>query len=99
MSETETDTDTGDEVRIYHDPLKDRSLSDAVLDAIAKAKGEDLTKEECALFDDIDPEAIDTLFRKGGGDTSVLFNAPDVGVRLSGGGDVEIRVASLTGTD
>ena len=89
-------SETDDEVRVYYDPRKDRSLSDAVLGAISKAKGEELTKEECALFDDIDPEAIDTLFRDGGGKTTVLFNAPDVGVRLIGGGDVEIRVASLS---
>ena len=92
-------SDTDNEVRVFHDPRKDRSLSDAVADAIGAAKGEDLEKEECALFDDIDPEAVDGLFREGGGDTSVLFNAPDVGVRLIGGGDVEIRVASLTESD
>lgn len=95
-SDLESGADADDEVRIFHDPRKSRALSDAVLAGISKAKGEDLTKAECELFDDIDPAALDDLFRGGGG-TSVMFNTSDVGVRLTARGGVEIRVAALTG--
>ena len=88
------------EVRVYHDPRKERSLSDAVLEAISKATGEELTREECALFDDIDPESLETLFRSdGSGNTSVLFNTPNAGIRIEPGSDIVIRVASLTDSE
>lgn len=84
------------EVRSWHDPNRDRPLSDAVLSALSKAKGEELTKAECDLYEDIDPAAIDALFRESGsGRTAVMFNAPDAGIRLIGGDKIEIRVATL----
>lgn len=90
MSESEN------EATVWHDPRKDSSLSDAVLSALEAAKDEELTKAECVLFDDIDPEALDTLFQgEGGGKTSVLFNTPTAGIRIEPGSEIEIRVAAL----
>lgn len=84
-------------VRAWYDPRRDRPLSDAILNAIVKAKGTDLTKEECALYEDIDPAALDQLFQESGrGKIAVMFNTSDVGVRLINSDKTEIRVASLT---
>lgn len=83
-------------VRLSYDPAADRPLSDAVLEAIAEAKGEDLTKENCVLYDDIDPSALDNLFRSSGnGNTAVMFDSLDVGVTLLGDGEIEIRAIPL----
>ena len=93
-------TDDTDGVQIWYDPRRDRELSDAVVSAISKAKGTDLRKEECALFQDVDPEALDQLFRESGtGNTTVMFNAGDTGVRIIPGNKFEIRAAALTTED
>lgn len=84
----------------YH-PGEDRSLSDAVLEAIERQKGHDLTRESFRLYDDVDPDALDNLFREdANADTSVKFDTGDVTVTLWGGvtvtlwgdGAVDIRV-------
>jgi len=89
-------TDTG-EIRNWYDPRRDRELSDAVCNAVAKAKGTDLTKAECELFEDVDPATLDGLFRaSAGGNTTVTFNTADTVVRITPGRTYEIRAASLT---
>ena len=73
----------------YH-PSEDRSLSDAVLEA---QKGGDVTKEEFVLDDDIDPDALDRLFREDASpSTRVEFDTDDVAVALYGDGGVDITV-------
>ena len=82
-----------DEAHEQYHSSEDRSLSDAVLDAIEEQKGHDLTKETFQLYDDIDPDALDNLFRDDtGANTSVQFNTDGVTVTLWGDGTVEIQV-------
>ncbi|WP_049928925.1 HalOD1 output domain-containing protein [Halopiger goleimassiliensis] len=89
-----------DEVRIWYDPRRDRELSDALVSAIAKAKNADLDPEECALFQDVDPDSLDALFRESGTEnTSLTFNTNDTVVRIDPGTTFEIRAASLTTED
>lgn len=45
-------------------PEEDRALSTAILEAIADEKGEALTEADFTLYDDIDPDALDSLFRE-----------------------------------
>ena len=68
-------------------------LSTAILEAIEDHKDEDLQESDFVLYDDIDPDAIDSLFREASSaETSVQFNTDDVTVTLWGDGRVEIRV-------
>ncbi|WP_227357088.1 HalOD1 output domain-containing protein [Haladaptatus salinisoli] len=86
------DTQEKDEVDRYH-PNEDQTLSTAVLEAIEKEKGEDLTKAEFRLYDDIDPDALNNLFQKNANaNTTVEFSTDDVTVRLWGDGGVEIQI-------
>ncbi|ARS89711.1 HalOD1 output domain-containing protein [Natrarchaeobaculum aegyptiacum] len=85
------------EVRIWYDPRRDRELSDAVLSAIETATDADLEKDDCDLFDAVDPEALDDLFTESSIETSVQFNTPTTGIRITPGNTFEIRVASLEG--
>ena len=82
-----------DEAYDRYYPEEDRSLSDAVLDAIEQQKGHNLIDEDFQLYDDVDPDALDNIFRADAStDTSVQFNTGDVTVTLWGDGSVEIRV-------
>lgn len=72
----------------------DVPLSTAVLEAIEEHKNEDLRESDFVLYDDIDPDAIDTLFREDStARTAVEFHTDDVTVTLRGNGAVEIRVS------
>lgn len=74
-------------------PDEDRELSTAILEAIEDRKGTDVSKVDFILYDDIDPDALDNLFRKDGtANTTVQFNTDDVTVTLWGDGGVEIQV-------
>lgn len=84
---------SNDEAYERYWPGEDRSLSDAVLEAIEEQKGHDLTREDFRLYDDIDPDALDNIFREDvNANTSVKFDTADVTVALWGDGSVEIRV-------
>lgn len=72
---------------------QNRSLSDAVLSAIDHYKEEDLTKSDFVLYDDIDPDALNNLFRhEAQPQTTLYFTTNDVWVELWGDSGVEIRV-------
>ena len=76
----------------YH-PRDDQSLSTAIIEVIEDQKGRDLSKADFRLYDDIDPDALYSLFRADAdASTSVQFNTDDVTVTLWGDGGVEIRV-------
>lgn len=78
----------------YH-PAEERSLSDAVLEAIQQHLDEDIAKAEFHLYEDIDPDALDGLFRPdANANTSVQFDTDDVTVTLWGDGAVDIRITS-----
>lgn len=76
-------------------PDENRALSDAVLEAIEKHQGRDLTKGSFQLYDDVDPDALDRIFREdANADTTIQFDTGDVTVTLWGDGGVEIRVTA-----
>lgn len=81
------------EERDVYYPEEGKSLSTAVLETIQEQKDENITKGDFQLYDDIDPDALDSLFRKDStAETSVQFNTDDVTVTLWGDGGVEIQV-------
>lgn len=86
-----------DAVRGTYTPDQDRTLTEAVLDAIEKCKGSDLLRTDFALYEDINPDAINNLFRHDANPrTRVAFMTDDVRVELWGDGGVEIRVENRT---
>lgn len=90
--------DTG--VQDTYSPDQDRSLTDAVLDAIEECKGEDLLRSDFVLYEDINSDALDTLFRHDAEPrTRVGFSTDGVRIELWGDGGVEIRVEDRTGEE
>ena len=74
-------------------PDQNRSLSDAVLEAIDQFKDEDIIQSDFILYDDIDPDAINNLFRDDARPGTMLyFDMDDVQVELWGNSGVDIRV-------
>lgn len=91
-----TDEATGKptENRVANYPDDDLPLSTAILEAIEDHKNEDLRESDFVLYDDINPDAIDNLFREDStARTAVEFNTDDVTVTLRGNGTVEVRVS------
>ncbi|WP_312912488.1 HalOD1 output domain-containing protein [Natronosalvus caseinilyticus] len=81
------------QTREWYTPNQDRSLTEAVLDAIEDYKGEDLLRADFVLYEDIDADALNSLFRHDAPSrTTVTFGTDGVKVELWGGGGVEIRV-------
>ncbi|MFC7213180.1 HalOD1 output domain-containing protein [Saliphagus sp. GCM10025334] len=79
--------------RERYTPDQDRSLTEAVLDAIEDYKGEDLLRADFVLYEDIDPDALNSLFRPDAQSrTTVTIGTDGVTVELWGNGGVEIRV-------
>ncbi|NHN46458.1 hypothetical protein G9464_02425 [Halostella sp. JP-L12] len=89
-------TSEREEHDLYY-PGEDKKLSTAVLETIQKQTDKDITKADFHLYDDIDPDALDSLFRKEStAETSVQFNTDDVTVTLWGDGAVAIQVTPRT---
>lgn len=85
-----------DVVRDTYRRQQDRSLTDAVVDAIEQCKGEDLKRTDFALFEDLDHRALEDLVREDAGPrTSITFETDDVRIELWGNGGVEIEVEDL----
>lgn len=77
---------------IYY-PDEGRPLTDALFEAIEAARGKDMRDANFRLNDDIDPDALDRLFRDGAsGRTTVQFTTDSVRVKLRGNGVVDIWV-------
>lgn len=71
------------------------SLAVAVVEAVAERAGVDATDLDRPLYDVIDPDALDSLYRRwlesGSADrTSITFRYLDLDVRITGGGEVSI---------
>lgn len=76
----------------------DDDLSTVVIDALSEAKGRDVNQDSCALYDAIDPDALDAIFRQDrDGDTvKVEFTTHDAIVVVWGnGGEVTVDVQDL----
>ena len=91
MSEEHAPISDESAVRRQYDPGGDRSLSTVILEAVEAHERGDVTNFK--LYDNIDPDALDHLFKEGAhGDLTVRFDFDDVEVSLWGDGRVEIRV-------
>lgn len=78
--------------RTMHEPDEGR-LSRTITDAIGEHRGEDLTRGDYLLFDDLHPEAVDVLFKADSAPhTRVAFTTESVHVELWSNEGVEIRV-------
>lgn len=90
---TDTGFDRDGVVRETYEQEQDRSLTDALLDAIVRCRGDDLQRTDFALFEDVDPDALEDLLREDAQPrTSVTLEAEDVRLEFRGdGGGVEIR--------
>lgn len=84
----------GDAVRRRYDPSRpDSSLSEVVLRAIDSHKDDALSRENHRLYDQVDPDALDNLFKEdANGNLTVQFSYDGVNVSLWGDGTVEVRV-------
>lgn len=65
-------------------------MSEAVIHAVANAKGVDPIHLEPRLYDVVDPDALDSLFRQGSGE--VLFEYAGFEVRVDADGNVTLSV-------
>ena len=82
------------ERRIYYPEREGTSLSETVLEAVEAHEGVDLSRSDFVLFDAIDPDALDRLFRtEADADVVVEFTVDDVRVTLLGDGGVDVRVS------
>ena len=88
--------DDGDTTCGRYRPCEDRLLSTAVLQTIGDHKDEDMTRSEFLLYDAIDPDALDHLFRADARpEPTVEFAVDSVSITLRGAEDgdgVAIRV-------
>lgn len=82
---------------VRYRPADNEPLSTAIVSALSEAKGRDVTEDECVLYDSIDPECLDGLFRQQGGDDAIKveFSTHDAIVIVWGNGDVTIDVQDL----
>ncbi|WP_148860799.1 HalOD1 output domain-containing protein [Natronococcus pandeyae] len=72
-------------------------MTDAVIDAIEEYRGERLQRTDFVLFEDIDSESLNTLFRHDSQPrTTVTITTDDVRIELWGDGGVKIRVTDQT---
>jgi len=78
-------------------PAEDEQLSSAIVTALSEAKGRDITEDECVLYDNIDTDALNGMFRgKSDGDTiKVEFTTHDAIVVLWWNDELTIQVEDL----
>ena len=85
--------DENRERRRYYPGEENAPLSQTVLEAVEAHDDSSLTADEFQLFDHVDPEAIDMLFRDTAGfDISVQFDLTNVTVSIWSDGGVDVRV-------
>lgn len=82
---------------LRYEPDEDEPLSAAIITALSEAKSRDVTQDECVLYDNIDPEALDGMFREEGeGNTiKVEFATHEAIVIIWGNGRITIEVQDL----
>ncbi|QCC55868.1 hypothetical protein DV706_08070 [Natronorubrum bangense] len=79
--------------RVTHWAEQGRSLTDAILAAVADHRGEDLRWADFDLYDEIDPESLNTLFQsESTAETSVTLTTATVQIALWEDDGVVIRV-------
>ena len=82
--------------RAYHDPDGSATLSTTVIHALAECMGVDVTDGSLSLYDTVDPDALDALFRprydgtpRSGG--TLIFFVHDHRVTVHSTGHIEIE--------
>lgn len=82
---------------VRYTPDEHEPLSAAIVSALSKAKGRDITEDECVLYDSINPDALNGMFRKKGDEDTIKveFTTHDAIVVLWGNGDITIDVQDL----
>lgn len=82
---------------VDYSPDEDELLSVAIITALSEAKGRDITRDECVLYDSIDLDALDGMFRGESDDDSIKveFTTHDTIVTIWGNGRVTIQVVDL----
>jgi hypothetical protein len=97
MTRNSVEDERDGQVRDIYTPKQDRSLTEAILDAIEKCKEEDLLRTDFVLYEDVNPDGLNNLFRHDAQPrTRVAFTTDGVQVELWGDGGVEIRVEERT---
>jgi len=72
----------------FHDEMTSAKLSEAVIVAIAEKEGVDEQELDSPLFEVINPDALDSLFRNSGG--RVQFEYLDYQVTVNDNGVVDV---------
>mgnify|MGYP007116984380 CR=1 FL=1 len=82
---------------VRRSPDEDESLSTAIVSALSEAEGRDLSRDDCALYDTIDPDGLDSIFRQDseGDNIKVEFATHGAIVVLWGNGQVTVEVQDL----
>ena len=97
MTQNSVDDKRDGQVRDIYTPDQHRSLTEAILDTIEKCKREDLLRTDFVLYEDINTDGRNNLFRHGAQPrTRVACTTDGVQVELRGDGGVEIRVEERT---
>jgi hypothetical protein len=89
-----TPSDRAGGYRVHHDTTDDRSISTAVVSAISELEGGDPLDSGFNLYDNIDPESLDTLVehaRRIDGDLEVTFTIEDYEVSVQDDGDIVVQ--------
>ena len=78
-------------------PAEGEDLSTALVAALSEAKGRDVTEDEYVLYDSIDPDALDALFRTDRAEDTlkIEFTTHDAIVVIWNDGRVCIEVQDL----
>lgn len=82
---------------LSYQPSPGEPLSVAIVNAISEAKGRDITDDQRVLYRNIDPDALEQLFRSDTDDNriTVEFSTHDAIVLLTGNGGLRIDVQDL----
>jgi len=82
---------------VRYTPDADEPMSTAIVTALSEAKSRDVTEDECVLYDSIDPEALDEMFRQESADDTIKveFTTHDAIVVVWGNGEVRIEVKDM----
>lgn len=82
---------------VRYTPDGGEELSSAIVEALSTAKGRDITEDECVLYNSIDPDALDRMFREtqDGNIVKVEFTTYEAIVGIWGNGEMRIEVQDL----
>ena len=82
---------------VRYEPDENEAVSTAIVTALSRAKGRNITEDESVLYENVDPDALDAMFRQRGTDDpiKVEFTTHEAIVLLWGNGDILIEVQDL----